>query len=62
MTLQMRDEENRERGREEGREEGRKEGIKLAKQVWKLVSQGYTEESIAEQLNLSKEQVRKIME
>ena len=54
MTLQMRDEENRERGREEG--------IKLAKQVWKLVSQGYTEESIAEQLNLSKEQVRKIME
>ncbi len=26
MTLQMRDEENRERGREEGREEGRKEG------------------------------------
>ena len=33
MTLQMRDEENRERGREEGREEGIKNMIETLKEL-----------------------------
>ena len=49
-------------GREEGREEGRTEGIQLTKSVLRLDAQGYAVSDIATQLQVSEEEVKRILE
>ena len=47
---------------EEKRREGREEGIEWAKQVFKMSREGVPGKQIAEKLDVSEEQVRKILE
>ena len=59
--LRLERKEAREEGLKEGREEGREEGIELGrirtKKIFKLYSQGMTEEQIADELGLPLEEV-----
>ena len=55
-------EEEREEGRIEGREEGREEGLNFAKQVFKAFMSGKTLESIAKELNVPQEKVKKLLD
>ena len=54
--------EGRAEGRAEGHEEGRAEGLELAKRIFRLSSEGKSQEEIAEKCGLSPEQVREILE
>lgn len=44
-----------------GREEGMQQGFEIAKKIFKLYSQGLTEEKIAEEIGITVERVRKIV-
>ena len=55
-------EEGLERGREEGLERGREEGIRLVKSVYRLDAQGYAVSDIATELQMSVEEVKRILE
>ena len=54
-------EEGRKEGRKEGLEEGRKEGIQMVVRAVGLHVQGMTDEEIARQCNISKEEVKGIL-
>ncbi|MBM6753129.1 hypothetical protein H6A65_16905 [Mediterraneibacter glycyrrhizinilyticus] len=54
--------EGRTEGCELGLERGKTEGIRLAKLVFRLSSEGKTEEEIAGECGMSEEQVREILE
>ena len=62
MTLEMKYKEKYNEGRKEGLEQGLEQGISLTKKVLKLFGEGCPEREIAEKVNISVEQVRRILE
>ena len=49
-------------GRQEGLQKGKKEGIEITKKVFKLSMQGYTTKQIAEELEMSEQEVSLILD